>query len=61
MRKQSTQLGGDCLEEPIFFGVLEMLCEVKRKDFVDGLAVGLGLADLGCEGEEEALAYIALN
>jgi len=25
------------------------------------LGVGLGLADLGCEGEEEALACIALN
>ena len=61
MRKQSLQPGGDCLEESIFLKVLEKLCEAKWKDFLNGLSVGLGLADLGCEGEEEALAYIALN
>jgi len=49
------------LEEPLFFRVLEKLCEPKRKDFLDGLGVGLGLADLGGEGEEEALACIVLN
>ena len=61
MRKQSPQPGGDCLEDPVFFRVLEKLCEAKRKDFLDGLGVGLGLTDSGCEGEEEALAWIALN
>jgi len=49
------------LEDPVFFRVLEKLCEAKRKDFLDGLGVGLGLTDSGCEGEEEALAWIALN
>jgi len=49
------------LEEPVFLRVLEKLCETKRNDFLDGLGVGLGLADLGCEGEEEALACIALT
>jgi len=49
------------LEESIFLKVLEKLCEAKWKDFLNGLSVGLGLADLGCEGEEEALACIALN
>ena len=61
MRNHSPQPGGDCLEEPGFFRVLEKLCEARRKDFLDGLGVGFGLADLGCEGEEEALACIALN
>ena len=59
MRKQSPQSRGDCLEEPVFLTVLENLCDAKRKDFLDGLGVGLGVADLGCEGEEEALACIA--
>jgi len=49
------------LEEPVFLRVLEKLCEAKQKDFLNGLGVGLSLADLGCEGEEEALACIALN
>ena len=59
VRKQSLQPGGECLEEPVVLRDLEKLCEAKRKDFLDGLGVGLGLADLGCEGEEEALACIA--
>ena len=59
MSKQSTQPRGDCLEEPISLRVLEKLCEAKRKDFLYGLGVGLGLEDLGCVGEEEVLAYIA--
>ena len=46
MREQSPEPGGDYLEEPVFLIVLEKLCEAKRKDFLDGLGVGLGLADL---------------
>jgi len=61
VRKQSPQPGGDCLEELDFLRVLEKLCEARRKDFLDGLGAGFGLADLGCEGEKEALACIALN
>jgi len=61
VRKQSPQPGGNCLEEPILLRVLEKLCEAKREDFLDGLGVGLGLVDLGCEGEDEALACITLN
>jgi len=49
------------LEEPSFFSVREKLCDARQKDFLDGLGVNLGLANLGCEGEEEALACIALN
>jgi len=49
------------LEEQVVLKVLEKLCEAKQKDFRDGLGVGLGLVDLGCEGEEEALACVALN
>ena len=32
-----------------------------RKDFLVGLAEGFALADLGCEGEDEALACMARN
>ena len=49
------------MEEQVFLKVLEKLCEAKQKDFLDGLGVGLGLVDLGCEGEEEALVCMALN
>ena len=61
MRKKSPQPGGDYLEELDFLSVREKLCEANRKDFLDSLGVDLGLTDLGCEGEEEALACIALN
>jgi len=36
-----------------------VLQEASLYDFLDGLGVDLGVADLGCEGEEEALACIA--
>ena len=51
MRKQSPQPGGNCLEEPGFLSIQEKLCEANRNDFLDGLGVDLGLADLGCEGD----------
>ena len=49
------------MEELGFLSVREKLSEAKRKDFLDGLGVDLGLADLGCEREEEALVCMALN
>jgi len=49
------------LEELGFLSVREKLCEANQKDFLNGLGMDLGLADLGCEGEEEALACMALN
>jgi len=61
VKKQSPQPGDDCLEEPVFLRVLKKLCEANRKDFHDGLGLGLGLVDFGYEGEEKALACITLN
>ena len=52
---------GCCLEGPAGLEVREVLWKASLKDFLDSVGVSLGVADLGCEGEEEALACIALN
>jgi len=49
------------LKDPLFLRGFWVLGVPIRNDFIVGLTKGIGLVDLGCEGEEEALACIALN
>ena len=51
---------GCCSEGPADLTVRGVLWEATLQDFLDDLGVVLGVANLNCEGEEEALSCICL-